>query len=131
MPRSLRAPAIPLLAFAGLALTAAGAAGEPSPAATLEFERSYTLAVGDKGEDRFELPEHRPSCTSPGLAFEFAEIVYVRRRFGDAQIVATPAPGCVRCGPIVVRRYHEPTGELRYRLRVHRRTVPPACDGAG
>jgi hypothetical protein len=130
MPRSLDGPALPLLALASLALIAASGAtaGQAAPATVLEFERHYALSVGDKGEDRFHLPERRPSCTAPGLAFDSAEIVYLRRRFGEAQIVATPAPGCIRCGPIVVRRYHEPTGELRYRLRVHRRTVPPACD---
>jgi len=103
----------------------------PAPAGTLEFERHYDLAVGDQGEDRFALPHVPPSCDGPGLAFDSAEIVYLRRRFGEAQVVATPEPGCVRCGPIVVRRYHEPTGELRYRLRVHRRVVTAGCADPG
>jgi hypothetical protein len=118
--------------------TAVGSHPEAEDAASdvgariLEFERHYDLAVGDKGEDRFDLPEVSPSCDHPGLAFESVEIVYLRRRFGEAQVVATPEPGCVRCGPIIVRRYHEPTGELHYRLRVHRRTTTAwRCRGAG
>jgi hypothetical protein len=106
---------------------ASQAASLPAP---LEFDRHYALPVGDKGEDRFALPVVPPSCEAPGLAFDWAEIVFLRRRFGEAQIVATPEPGCIRCSPIVVRRYHEPTGELGYRLRVHRRPVPAACPGA-
>jgi len=101
------------------------------PGATLVFERSYDLLVGDKGEDRFELPYAPPACGRPGFAFDSAEIVYVSRRFGEAQVVSTPEPGCVRCGPVVVRRYHEPTGKLHYRLRVLRRTVVRPCAGEG
>jgi len=75
------------------------------------------------------VPPVPPSCDVPGLAFDSAEIVYLSRRFGEAQIVATPEAGCVRCGPIIVRRYHEPTGELHYRLRVHRHPVAGGCAG--
>jgi hypothetical protein len=108
-------------------LVAVGAPIACDAAASLEFERHYDLSVGDQGEDRFDLPYVPPSCDTAGWAFDSAEIVYLRRRFGEAQVVATPAPGCVRCGPIVVRRYHEPTGELHYRLRVRRRAVSAGC----
>lgn len=90
-------------------------------------ERNHQLAVGDKGEDVFDVSTAAPGCGKPAEVFDRARIVYRERRFGDAQIVALPPSGCVQCPPLKVRWYHEPTGRLIYQLHVYRRIVEAVC----
>ncbi len=90
-------------------------------------ERHHDLAVGDKGEERFEVGAPAPACGKRAALFDHARIVYVERRFGEARIVASPPPGCSTCPPLTVRWYHEPTGRLTYQLHVYRRLVEGAC----
>ncbi len=93
----------------------------------LVFERKYKLSVGDKGEDAFDVSTQTPGCGKTGLVYDSANIVYGSTRFGEAQIVATPKPGCTRCQPLKVRRYHEPTGKLHFQVHVYRRLIEGIC----
>ena len=88
--------------------------------------RSYR-PVGAKGEHRFALPPKSLRCGESTLLFDHAHIVFRERRFGDAQIVSTPNPGCTDCEPIVVLWYHEPTGRLDFQLQVYHRRVEGPC----
>lgn len=91
------------------------------------FEYTHQLAVGDKGEDTLDVSAGPPGCGQSAKVFERAEVVYKDQRFGQAQIVSTPPAGCVRCAPLRVRWYHEPTGRLTYQVHVYRRVVEGIC----
>lgn len=93
----------------------------------LFFERRHSLKVGDKGEERFNVSSKPPACGKPALVFDHARIVYKRKRFGEAKIVKSPRAGCVRCTPLVVRWYHEPTGYLEYQVHIYRRKITGKC----
>ncbi|GAB4350766.1 MAG: hypothetical protein Kow006_13910 [Gammaproteobacteria bacterium] len=93
----------------------------------LVFERSHNVKVGGKGDDRFDVSIEPLQCGQKGLAFYRARIVYRDRRFAEAQIVSAPNSGCVRCRPLVVRWYNEPTGRLTYQLHVYRREIEGIC----
>lgn len=103
--------------------------GKPVRAnATLQlFEHQSTLKVGDKGEEHFNVSTAPPRCGKTGLVYDSADLVYQQNRFGEAQIVATPKPGCTRCQPLKVRWYHEPTGKLHFQVQVYRRVVTGIC----
>lgn len=91
------------------------------------FERTHELAVGEKGEDVFDVGVALPSCGARAEVFDHARIVYTVQRFAQAQVVASPPAGCTRCPPLRVRWYNEPTGRLVYQLHVYRRTVEGVC----
>ncbi len=93
----------------------------------LYFEREHRLSVGDKGEDFFDVSSPQPACGATALVFDHARIIYKNRRFGKAEIVKKPRAGCLRCSPLVVRWYHEPTGYLEYQLHVYRRRISGQC----
>ncbi len=103
-----------------------GRAGEDK---LVQFEREHALNVGDKGEDRFDLSVAPPACGETVLAYDHADIEFLRKRFADARIVRVPSKACLRCSPLVVRWYNEPTGYLKYRLRIHLRPVEGRCPG--
>lgn len=93
----------------------------------LTFDLSSARNVGGKGEQKYPVRRKSPQCGQKSLLFDHARIVFGQRRFGDAQIVSTPSPGCVDCEPIVVRWYHEPTGRLSFQLQVYHREVEGIC----
>jgi hypothetical protein len=93
------------------------------------YERTHQLAIGDKGEDSFDVSTAPPSCGQQALVFDQARIVYSQQRFAQAQVVQSPTAGCVSCSPLTVRWYHEPTGKLTYQLHVYRRRVSGVCAG--
>jgi hypothetical protein len=93
----------------------------------LVFEKSYKESFGGKGEDQFKLSVNPLSCQKKSLVFEKARLVYSDRRFAEAQITALPSAGCVRCKPLKVSWYHEPTGRLTYQLHIYRRVVEGVC----
>lgn len=93
----------------------------------LYFEKTHSLNVGDKGEDRFDISTKMPACGATALVFDYAQIVYKRQRFGEAKIINRPPAGCLRCPPLVVRWYHEPTGHLDYQVHVYRRRIEGNC----
>lgn len=93
----------------------------------LYFEETHALSVGDKGEDRFDISTRAPACGATALVFDHAKIVYKRQRFGEAKIVNRPPVGCLRCPPLLVRWYHEPTGHLDYQVHVYRRRIKGDC----
>jgi len=102
-----------------------------APGATrglLYFEREHRLNVGDRGNDYFDVSTPAPACGNTALVFDHARIVYKNRRFGKAGVVKKPAVGCLRCSPLVVGWYHEPTGYLVYQVHVYRRRIAGQCD---
>lgn len=90
-------------------------------------KRSHALNVGDKGEDKFLIESNHPQCGNTTQVFDHAEIQILKQRFSNAQIVQSPAAGCVRCNPVIVRWYNEPTGSITYVFKVIDRTVQGAC----
>ncbi|NJN46541.1 MAG: hypothetical protein HC808_08740 [Candidatus Competibacteraceae bacterium] len=93
----------------------------------LLFDHQSSLAVGDKGERTLDVSGSPPACNQSGQVFDHAQLVYGKRRFGEAQIVAAPPSGCDRCSPLRVRWYHEPTGRLHFQVHVYRRIVEGVC----
>ncbi len=89
--------------------------------------RQHMLRVGDKGEDVFKIPGGKLSCNKPTEIFNRSELRILERRFADASIIKRPSPGCEQCSPVVVRWYNEPTGRLKYELRIYTRTVEGIC----
>lgn len=114
-----------IIAAAVLALQASAMAPS-SQAVTVDtrdpyFERRSELKVGAKGEDAIDV-----SATTACSRFHHAEVVWIERRFADAQFVQIPERGCIHCDPLVVRWYHEPTGKLHFEVKVYR----TPCSGA-
>ena len=94
----------------------------------LLFEHRSTLAVGDKGENRYDVSQPPPTCGAQGRIYDSAELVLgPTTRFGGAEIVNRPPPGCARCPLLVVRWYHEPTGRLHYQVHIYRRVIEGVC----
>jgi hypothetical protein len=94
----------------------------------LLFEHRSTLAVGDKGENRYDVSQPPPACGAQGRIYDSAELVIgPTTRFGGAEIINRPQSGCARCPPLVVRWYHEPTGRLHYQVHVYRRAIEGVC----
>ena len=104
---------------------------QPVPDALLDtlhyFERQHHLDLGNKGEDSFDVSVSPPNCGEYAQVFEQARIVYAQQRFAQAQVVASPVAGCMKCGPVKVSWYNEPTGKLTYQLHVYRRLVSGVC----
>lgn len=96
----------------------------------LYYESRHALSVGDKGEEAFDLSTSPPGCDEEALVFHEARIVYERRRFGEAAIVQSPPSGCVRCSPLIVRWYHEPTGFVDFQVHIYRKRVIGSCVNA-
>lgn len=91
------------------------------------FDFRSDQRVGAKGDHHYTVSHAPPTCGKPALLFDHARVLFRARRFGDAQIISTPSPGCTQCEPIVVRWYHEPTGRLDYQLQVYHRLVQAPC----
>lgn len=106
---------------------------QPVPTTQLDsvhfYERTHQLAIGDKGEDSFDVGVPPLSCGQQALVFDQARIVYAQQRFAQAQVIQSPTAGCTSCSPLKVRWYHEPTGKLIYQLHVYRRRVSGICPG--
>ncbi len=100
---------------------------QPPPPDLLSFNKRSDRKVGAKGDERIDVSTQSPACGQEALLFDHARIVFGKRRFGDAQFVATPKPGCTRCDPLLVRWYHEPTGYLDFQVHVYRRRVEGIC----
>jgi hypothetical protein len=79
------------------------------------FEKRSSLNVGAKGEEHIDV-----SSSDPCYAFHHAELVWLERRFADAQFVQIPEKACTDCEPLIVRWYHEPTGRAHFQVRVYR-----------
>jgi hypothetical protein len=91
------------------------------------FDHQSDLAVGDKGERSFDVSSPALTCNQASEVFDHAQLIFGKRRFGEAQLVASPPAGCVRCSPLKVRWYHEPTGRLHFQVHVYRRVVEGIC----
>ncbi len=92
----------------------------------LMFEKKSKLTVGDKGEESYKVNTPAPTCNNSALIFDRAELVQ-KGRFGEAKIISSPNPECTNCGPLKVRWYHEPTGNLEFQVHVYRREVQGIC----
>ncbi len=84
--------------------------------------------VGAKGEFKYDLSTEPAACGESVKVFDHAKIVFMQRRFGEAQIVSTPTPGCMQCAPLIVRWYHEPTGYLDYQIQIYLQQVIATCE---
>lgn len=87
------------------------------------------LIVGDKGELTFDvsLPEDQPRCGALWV-FDHVDLEILDSRFGDAQFVTLPEPGCWDCSEGTVRWFHEPTGYLSFEVHVYRRQMHLPCE---
>lgn len=116
------------------ALTAAssspGATAVVPDARTPYLVVESTRSVGNKGEEHLDVSVQAP-CGESALLFDHAELVVRRNRFGDAQFVGLPQPGCVHCAPVSVRWFHEPTGYLSFEIHVYRRMEVVLCPANG
>ncbi|MEZ5739809.1 MAG: hypothetical protein R3E68_10360 [Burkholderiaceae bacterium] len=83
--------------------------------------------VGDKGELSVPIPAVTLQCAKSTRVFGGASIRYRKRRFAEAQIVSAPQPSCTTCKPVVIRWYHEPTGELDIEVIARWRIVEGVC----
>ena len=90
------------------------------------LHRVSDLSVGNKGEERIQVSVE-PRCNQAQWVYDHAELVVHRNRFGAAQFIALPTPGCFECESITVRWYHEPTGHLDFSVNVFRRLVFGSC----
>jgi hypothetical protein len=86
------------------------------------FEKRSSLKVGAKGEEHIDV-----SSADVCQAFHHAELIWLERRFAEAQFVQIPEKACTDCEPLIVRWYHEPTGRAHFHVRVYR-TACPAGD---
>lgn len=106
---------------------------DPNPELKLDLQWprilvQSSLKVGNKGEEAIGVAV-AAECGKPSWVFNHAEIDIVKNRFGDAQFVGYPKPGCSNtCSPIVVRWYHEPTGHLAFGIKVYRRKATIPCE---
>lgn len=96
---------------------------ERTPYFTLNSNRS----VGDRGEIHLDVSLEEAECDAQ-WRFHSAEIHIKANRFGDAQFVALPAPGCIECAEIVVRWMHEPTGHIDFDVNVFRERHMESCE---
>lgn len=100
---------------------------QPPPSGLLTLGKHSDLKVGARGEEQLDVSSAPPACGGEAMLFDHARVVFAKRRFGDAQIVALPKPGCTRCEPLSVRWYHEPTGHIDFQIHVYRRRVEGIC----
>ena len=82
--------------------------------------------VGDHGEIALDVSVTDSGCGLQ-MRFDHAELEIIRNRFGDAQFIRLPQPGCDVCEPILLRWMHEPTGYLEVNVNVFRREVDVPC----
>ncbi len=92
------------------------------------YEFSHKVSIGDKGEDRIDVSSSLPACGATANVFDHARIVYTSRRFGEAQIISLPEPGCSRCKPLKIHWYHEPTGRVEYQVHIYKRIISGICE---
>jgi hypothetical protein len=100
---------------------------QPPPSDLLTLSKRSDLKVGASGEEQLDVSSAPPACGKEAMLFDHARVVFAKRRFGDAQIVTLPKPGCTQCDPLSVRWYHEPTGHIDFQVHVYRRRVAGIC----
>lgn len=99
----------------------------PPPSGLQTLSKHSDLKVGARGEEQLDVSSAPPVCGKEAKLFDHARVVFAKRRFGDAQIVTLPKPGCSRCEPLSVRWYHEPTGHIDFQVHIYRRRVEGIC----
>lgn len=127
--RLLRFMKIPACGLLMVLISANAPASEVRVDVTDPFVRvESNRLVGDKGELTFDVsvPVDQARCGQV-WAFDHAELEIIANRFGDAQFVALPEPGCTDCSPGVVRWFHEPTGYLTFEVHVYRKQLHKPC----
>lgn len=110
-------------AFAASAATVGEVTLDPK---TPYFTLESAVSVGSKGEEALDVSVDA-ECGEAAWVFHRAELVVGRNRFGDVQFVGLPASGCVRCAPVELRWFHEPTGYLSFQVNVYRRLEIVSC----
>lgn len=110
-----------LILFAGLAL-AQGAFAADLASTTPEYQ--HAEEAGGKGSDVIKL-----SAPKACAVFDNAQIIYKKRRYGQADIISKPVAGCnpanAQC-KLEVKWEHEPAGRLSYQVEVNWK-VQPSC----
>jgi hypothetical protein len=91
------------------------------------FSYRHDNPYGGKGKDRLNVSSKPAACGQQEKRFHRLELVIAKQRFGDARIAQRPKPNCQHCLPVAVEWYHEPTGEIEYRLRLQYRIVEGIC----
>ena len=113
------------------AVKAEGDVPQPEPVQldplTPYFHLQSDRSVGDHGEITLDVSVADAGCGLQ-LRFDHAELEILRNRFGDAQFIRLPQPGCEICEPILLRWMHEPTGYLEINVNVFRRQVRVPCE---
>lgn len=95
----------------------------------LIFSASHADAFGGKGLDQFNVGTTKPKCNDTADIYHQARIIIDKKRFGDARLESKPTSGCIKCSPLKVRWYHEPTGSISYQLHIQRRLIAGICPG--
>lgn len=91
------------------------------------FQLASKDLFGARGQERLDV-SIRPACGSHHWAFAHAELLVGSVRYGGAFIRSAPAAGCIRCAPLIVDWYHEPTGQLSFSVNVFRQQIFVPCD---
>lgn len=87
----------------------------------------YSEKMGGRGEDKINVSSLLPKCGKTGYVFDQAAVVYKQQRFGKVNISKNPKSGCIKCPPLRVQWFHEPTGQLEYQVQVYSREIVGAC----
>lgn len=93
----------------------------------LIFSASHADAFGGKGLDQFNVGSTKPKCNNTVDIYHQARMVIDKKRFGDARLESKPPTACVKCTPLKVRWYHEPTGSIHYQLHIQKRQIQGIC----
>ena len=88
---------------------------------------SYDAKLGGKGKDKINVSVNRPKCGEEVWVFDRGNIVFKSKRFGDAKIQSSPKRGCIKCSPLAVKWYHEPTGRIDYQVHIYKRKIVGLC----
>lgn len=123
-----------LIGLAALATRGFGAMSQPElPGGALRldprtpfFQLVSKDLYGARGQEQLDVSVN-PACGKRQWVFDHAELLVGNVRYGGAFIRSAPAGGCARCSPLVVDWYHEPTGQLSFRINVFRRQVFVPC----
>lgn len=91
------------------------------------YNFTHNDKFGGKGSESVNPSTTQAQCNQSSFIFDHAKLKFKKQRFGNARILTMPKPGCVKCSPIKIQWYHEPTGVLDYSVIIQRRKVYGIC----
>lgn len=89
--------------------------------------KSHQDPFGGKGTDIIKISSKEPTCNHKKEVFHHAQILILKKRFGNARIERIPTSACLKCKPLKIRWYHEPTGYISYQIQIQRREIEGVC----